>query len=378
LAVDRIDILVLIFLGGAAAVYILASTIGLLLRREFERRSLIRGSDRYKHYTRRMAALVLRELPPLGENVHPAAIRNYYRSFLDPLKKELSMLSSRERRAHRLALRSVMMDFAQDLSGEAYDRLVYFAEELGVVSELMSQIKKRDWWLRATAARHLGLIRAFDASDVLIDLLRDKAPAVRQQAAVALLLILGVKALKPIFWMKETLSPWDRVELSVVISGFGGEAVPYLLEALKSNNKSIVVLAIEMLGSLGFTTALEPLLEIATHHNSPRLRAQAVGALGEISDQRAVEPLVELCRSSSPPMRIPILRSFGAIGSPEAIPQLLESLRRGGIDEQIVAALALGRCGVEGERQLRALSESVEPPLRRVAFNALEELGFTS
>jgi len=373
--VDRIDSLILIFLGGAATVYLLMSTIALLLRRELIERAAARETVLFKQYTRRIVELVLRDVPPLEEDVRRAAARNYCRSFLDPLKKELSLYSSRKRAHHREFIRIVIADLAEDLTGEAYDRIVFFAEELGLPRELLAMLSRREWWLRATAARNLGTIKALDAADALIDRLKDRHQVVRHQASIALIKILGASALRPIFWTRTIMNPWERIELSVAIAQFGSEAAPYLLEALESTNRSIVVLATEMLGSQGLTSSFGPLVTVATQHRDPKARAAAIASLGELGDQRAVEPLAELLKSRDPAVRGWVLESLGSIGSSAAIPRILERLQSGDLDEKIRAALALGRCGVEGERELRILGGSDDPEVRDSAFNALEELG---
>ena len=375
---QRIDQLILIFLGGAAAVYLLVSTIALLLRREFQQRSAARESKLYKGYLRRITEMILREIPPLDEEFRQAATRNYYRAFVDPLKKELLGLRPRKRAVHRSVIRTVITDLAGDLSGEVFDRLVYFAEELGLPAEIMKQLNKRAWWIRAMAARHLGVIKALDASDALIGTLKDKNTVVRDQSAVALLKILGPPALRPILWTSESLGPWERIELSVVLSEFGPDVVPFLLEAMASRNRSVVTFAMEMLGSLSSRSAVDPLLKVASESPDRELRTMAIRALGSIGEERAVEPLVRLSAKVNPAMRARIVESLGAIGSSAAVPTVLESLRLGELEEKIVAALALGRCGEEGERELHRLASSDDEAVRQATSNALEELGAPS
>lgn len=122
---------------------------------------------------------------------------------------------------------------------------------------LSSEQVDRRWW----GARALAAIPDTGVPTLLIDLLQDESPGVRQCAALGL-----------------RIQPDDR-------------SVPALIAALEDQDLLTASLASDALGTIG-EAAVQPLLEFL-ERGSPAARIEAVRALASIADKRAIPALVK-------------------------------------------------------------------------------------
>jgi HEAT repeat protein len=135
---------------------------------------------------------------------------------------------------------------------------------LPVLQQLLSseQVDRR-WW----AARALAAIPDPVVPLLLVDLLPDESPGVRQCAALGL-----------------RIQPDER-------------SVPALVAALEDQDPLTASLACDALGTIG-KAAVQPLLEFL-ERGSPGARIQAVRALAIIADERAIPALVKVLDEDS-------------------------------------------------------------------------------
>ncbi|MEJ2710426.1 MAG: HEAT repeat domain-containing protein [Anaerolineales bacterium] len=141
----------------------------------------------------------------------------------------------------------------------AVPQLAEFGQRaLPVLQQLLSseQVDRR-WW----AARALAAIPDPGVPTLLVDLLQDESPGIRQCAALGL-----------------RIQPDDR-------------SVPALIPALEDQDPLTASLASDALGTIG-KAAVQPLLEFL-ERGSPAARIEAVRALATIADERAIPALVK-------------------------------------------------------------------------------------
>ncbi|HLF20161.1 MAG TPA: HEAT repeat domain-containing protein, partial [Bacteroidota bacterium] len=195
------------------------------------------------------------------------------------------------------------------------------------------------------------------------------------QAMQSLIVLGGVSSLQTILRTSKNISQWTAIELSIIVMDFKEEAVPYLIEALGSDDQSVVLFCIEMLAEIGFVSAVETLRAMARDYPNTVIRAKAVEALGRLGDQRAEEMLLDLLRNPVPNLRCKAIEALGKIGVAAAIPTLTELLRKGPLQEKILAARSIASAGPEGILFLTSLTNLENELVRDVARQVLEEFG---
>lgn len=367
----RVELIIVVALAIGATFFVVAVAVGLLINKVVEGRRSKKKEQLYDFYSRLFADILLQPVP---EEAREEALPMYYESLLGQIKSGLSWSTPARKRLHRSVIRSVLLDFSSDLSGESMNRLQYFFASLEFIRDELDQLKSRKWWHRAQAARDLGLLGSPSAAEALMALLEDGHADVRNQAMQSLVKIVGVESLRPILQKARGISRWVSLELSLIVKDFEERAYPYLVEALSYSDRSVVVFAIEALSLAGFVTAVEPLMNVAETYPNTHVRAKAIEALGRLGDQRAEELLVRLLRNPYPSLRASATRALERIGSPTAVPLLSERLVTGPAHERLSAARALAKSGEAGMERLREASRDQDSILRAVALQVLEEV----
>ncbi|HWP81139.1 MAG TPA: HEAT repeat domain-containing protein [Bacteroidota bacterium] len=369
-----IEFVIIASLALGAAIFVVIVAAALIGHKWFSGRKTRRLKRLYQVYSVIFSELLLEPLTPLPPGSKTSAIFKQYETLLIQIKAKLKRFSKRRRQLHLKALRNVLVDFAQDITGEPAERLLYFFYSFKFVDEEIAFLQSRHWWVRAQAARDLGLLKARRAIAPITAALEDPHPDVRAQAAQSLVAIVGVGALPTILRVSRNLSRWIALELSVIVKKFEHAAVPALLEALHHTDESVVLFCLEMLAEIGFVEAVDHVRVLAESSPHLKIQTKAVEVLGRLGDQRAEKLLLSLVAGPSKPLRMSALRALEKIGLPQATPLLLERVRNAELDEKLTAARALSATGALGVEHLRALIMDDKPLVRSVALQVLEEI----
>ena len=121
----------------------------------------------------------------------------------------------------------------------------------------------------------------------------------------------------------------------------------------------------------------ELLMDLKTS-NSEKVRYNAARILGEMGDSKAVEPLIDVLKhDKNGSVRLYAARALGELGDCKATTHLIESLREDrNVDVRVRAARALGRFLIEiGDVATDALIESLDHEKVNVRCDATRALG---
>jgi HEAT repeat protein len=369
---NSVGFLLLFALTAAVTFVVVLLAVSLVIHKAVDvARTLVRRKL-YDIYSQAAATVLLSEIPIEVRSGKPSEHFAYYDLLLQPLKHDLSVDSKTYLNIKRATLKTVLLDYSQDLSGEARERLTYCFYALGFVDEEIRSMLNRRWWIRANAARALGQFRTRRGMFVLTEALDDRREEVRSQAMKSLIALVGPEALRVILQRAKGISRWQAIELSAEIMKFKQESVPPLLEALSFSDPSVVEFAIEMLAEVGFVDALESIRKIARDGTSVALQLKAIEALGRLGDTRGELLLLQLTLDPDVRIRTKAMDALARIGTPGAAEFVLERVAAGDLPEKIVAVTALNRLGERGKRIVGDLLAGPEPLLRAVAAHVVD------
>jgi HEAT repeat protein len=236
------------------------------------------------------------------------------------------------------------------------------------VSVQIGKLKSSDAAVRQHAALELGQFRSSRAVEPLIAALNDTDTATAGDAAKALGQIKDLGALQPLLNHLKTGKNNDEVEREVAkaLGDLGPPALEPLMAALR--DKDLSGYAGEGLVQLG-RPAVDPLIAVLNNADAgadPGLREQAAELLGELGDTRAVKPLIATLKDNSPPAKGPV--SLDAYGVPLPHPTAEDGLR-----EQ--SARALGKIkDPRADGPLIAAMEDSDERVHQIAAHALGEI----
>jgi HEAT repeat protein len=175
---------------------------------------------------------------------------------------------------------------------------------------------------RAQAAQTLGLAKAAQAVDTLINLLADPVVGVRREAVYALRRIRDERASIPMIQMLNDPDDAIRRSASTWFMTLTGDQT-YLVEPLceimlaEDSRMSARDFAAMLLGKFGDDRAVEPLHRLI--HKYPRMRLRAILSLLRMSDPRSMPVLSELLMNDDLRVQQTAVKVLKSIGTPEAL-----------------------------------------------------------
>jgi hypothetical protein len=371
----NLEILILVIIAIAATVFSIFVAVGVIVRKFLDEKQARKRKRLYQVYSSRFAELLLQELPPLRIEPGKNSTFKQYDLLLKSTNAKLSQMLPSTRRFHRTAIRKVLIDFSRDLTGESFERLTYFFYGLSLVDDELQRLKSRSWWIRAEAANTLGRLRARKAIAPLTAALEDSHPDVRLEAMQALVILVGVEALRTILRISHNLSRWTAIELSIIVGRYRDAAVPYLIEALRGSDRSVIIFSVEMLAEIGFVSAVEPFLLLAELNRDPEVQAKVLEALGRLGDMRSKALLHRFLRHDVELVRLKAIEALGRIGGEEVIDIIQPFLQSSVFEEKLVAARALAAVGEGGIAALRESESKSDDVTLAIARQVLEECG---
>ena len=131
-----------------------------------------------------------------------------------------------------------------------------------------------------------------------------------------------------------------------------------------------------MLGELGDSAAVEPLIDVLINDKNGSVRLYAARALGELGDIRATQPLIDaLVNDRNVDVRVRAARALGRLGGEEVVLPLVEALSDSNSQVCVTAADALVEIGPVAVNPLVSSLKNEKVNVRCDSTRALGELG---
>lgn len=187
----------------------------------------------------------------------------------------------------------------------------------------LRQLRSKDSWTRAQAARKLGESKDTRAVESLIVALTHDESRVREAIVESLGKIEDDRAVEPLVAsaIRDEYIAVRETAVSALMKIRNPRSVELLVAALKDRNSKVRKAAEEVLGEIAPTwmeseiakAAVPSMLELLSDEDSELLH-DIVSVLGQIKDRRAVEPLVTMLTSECRRVRYAVMRALTQIG----------------------------------------------------------------
>ncbi|MEA1981896.1 MAG: HEAT repeat domain-containing protein [candidate division Zixibacteria bacterium] len=145
------------------------------------------------------------------------------------------------------------------------------------------------------------------------------------QPAIDSIAIIGVEAVPHLINKFSTKSARERLTIINILKKIGVPAVPYLTTALNRPEDIVVARICWSLGSIADSSALESLINVATH-KSWWVREKAADALGKIKSMQASSVIINMLNDDIGQVRKAAVVASGRIKINDAIPSLVHAL----------------------------------------------------
>ncbi len=230
---------------------------------------------------------------------------------------------------------------------------------------------------RASVAYILGEIEEERSLDLLVGLLNDISPTVRNRAVLSIGKIGSSRVMSHLIdaYSKEDEPSIRDVIVATALNINPDLAIARLTEKFVREENSR--LRANLIKSLGLTSSPKsvPLLSKALKDSDSRVRANAVEAIGQLNDAQLSELLFPLLHDSHNRVRSNAATSLWKLGGMGAVLTLKQMLRSSHKQMRASAAWALGEIGaLQFSDSLQFLTNDADPDVRRCALKALAKL----
>jgi HEAT repeat protein len=208
---------------------------------------------------------------------------------------------------------------------------------------LLAALKHGSVRVRAGAAEGLGGLEDLRALEPLLAAATEDAFAVRRKAIRALGALKHPDALKPLIDVFRGPHAKLREEAAGALRSFGEAAIPVLTDSLSDEDPEARAKAVQLLGSLKDSRAVEPLL-LALDDADGTVRSSAARYLGDKKDRRAIGPLIATLKDREAIVRRTAVPSLASMGRP-AVRPLIAAMKDEHPLVRANAACALGGMG---------------------------------
>jgi putative heme-binding domain-containing protein len=170
--------------------------------------------------------------------------------------------------------------------------------------------------------------------------------------------------------------PKVRDQVVMQLGKRGADAVPALAMVLRSSGKRSAQARRHAVWALCRIRAPEAraAVRVAMADRDESVRQAAVHAAGVERDAAALPVLAELVVRDELPLRLKAAEALGRIGKPEAVPALLDSLRRGGADRFLEHALLYALIRIADPMGTRPALNDPNPRVRQAGLIALDQM----
>ncbi len=194
------------------------------------------------------------------------------------------------------------------------------------VAPLILRLKNQNPDLVMKAAETLGSIGDPETVLPLIDTLKNNpSDKVRIAAVTALGKIGDIRSIPPLISAMELDDSAVPFFVSETLAGFGPPALKPLINTLKFKNDEVVNLSVEILGRIGNSHTVAPLVSVFKTTQSDAIKMATVRALGKIGSARAIPFLVELLTYNFPAIQKLAAKAILCIGD-HAVDPLIQAL----------------------------------------------------
>jgi putative heme-binding domain-containing protein len=156
----------------------------------------------------------------------------------------------------------------------------------------------------------------------------------------------------------------------------GAEAVPTLAAVVRAGSKRSTQARRNAVWALCRirTPDARTAVRLALADPDPSVRRAALHTVGLERDAAALGDVMSLVAKDEPAVRLKAAEALGRIGKPEAIPALLENLRRGGVDRFLEHALVYALIRINDPKATRPALDDPSPRVRQAALIALDQM----
>jgi hypothetical protein len=254
---------------------------------------------------------------------------------------------------NRVALERVLLECARVVEGPEMELLSYLFYQLGFVDEDIENVQLAHNSKKAESAYHLGVMRAARAVPFLINALSSDNRDVVFASLNSLSRIGTPEAVRALVEHISRDGDIEMMRIAEIIPSHAEAFRPTVREWLETGSVDVrrQTFLIDLGGAMMDPLSV-PLLARYMASPDDLVRTHAARALGGTGDMSASGPLMQAMSDPSPAVRVAASDALGRLRCEEAIGPLMDGLSDRAAEVQMSCAFALNKMGNDGQRAL--------------------------
>lgn len=288
--------------------------------------------------------------------------KNARKSIMQKLHQQLT---SKERA--RLLVNVIIL-YKGNFSGEYGQSLNELFTSLDLHRYSMRKLRSAKWNKRAEGIQELTRMTIRDAAPDLVKFLDARERDVRMLAVSALAELSGYDALNYIEERNYELSEWEQLVLLERFLSLPKANVPDVARLLRSQNDSLVLLALHLVKHLNqYHAGAEVILLL--RHSNVKVKLLAIEAAAALLLTECIPVLVQVFPSENRTVQVSIIGTMGEIGSSNDIDFIIEQVNSG---DHEIALKGLEAIGKIEPSAIRTMAQSGTGELQKLIAHAAD------
>jgi hypothetical protein len=257
----------------------------------------------------------------------------------------------------RQILMEEMKDLIVNLSGEHADSLRDLYNKLNLNKDSVRKSSSKKWHIKIKGFRELAFMNIKVANDEIIRCLQSNNSILRMEAQLALVRLNDNDRFAFLDHIQRPFTKWEQMNVHEMITSHNLE-VPDFMKWLNSDNRTVVIFALNMIKVFNQRHAWKQIVELLKHEET-EIRRTAIFILGELEIKGAVPALKHHYKYEVYENQLAIVIALNRISDESALNFLIMVIdKEDDVQLQIEAAKALRDMGDAGQRALEKLMHS--------------------
>lgn len=176
---------------------------------------------------------------------------------------------------------STLLRLRNEISGEMADAIQKLYFQSGLISYALKRLKSKKWYVVAKGIRELTQLHVKEVHDEILTLINHPKKEIRKEVQLYLVTLFHFEGLKFLDILQTQLSEWDQIQLLEVLQRFEDQEIQDINPWLKSENNSVVALALKLAKIYNQFEAKDAIMELLAHPQK-KIRVDAIQVLSHL------------------------------------------------------------------------------------------------
>lgn len=281
------------------------------------------------------------------------------------------MLLQMHKKFYREIFMDLLLDLHSNITGEISDKLIGLYNLLNLKRFSIAKVYNRNWHIKVQGFRELAQMSVMDANKEISKYINNKNIILRIESELALVKLQQDYPLHFLETLTYKFTDWGQINMYDTFV-FHNIEVPSFKSVLDSNNESVIVFALRMIGLYRQKNAFKDVL-ILLNHESEVVRENAILALKHLRMPETLEYLREIFEKETYQNKIFILETMIVLHERSNLPFLVNKMYKEDFNIRLESAISLHKIGADGDRVLDDLLVDVDFEMLRIIRHAKDD-----